>query len=316
MTKKKKILWIDDDDNWHNWANWFFGDRYDLEFSGGYEEARSRLSDASAFDLVILNVYLYSAIPNDLLGITLLEFLGELDYAPPVVVITANDKVWVEDRLRNLHPYRIIHKNQTFNPLDIRKCVDEILSNEGNESSEKKMHTSAVMAVVVDQKVIGNCFIAIDECSRDLVITCAHVLVKFQIEEGSVVSLVSSGSGTGGIKATVCWSRHPESDPKDWSAREDVAILKPLDQIPSEIIRLKLERSPDDSPKDGSFFGYCEQPRCRGDWFRKYFFSRSCHRGLHSNETPGTRINPTRAQWITRSNEGRKNLGHGSSCQG
>lgn len=106
--------------------------------------------------------------------------------------------------------------------------------------------------------------------NKTYAVTCAHVLkdIKPDYKEGESVELKPVPLDNT-LQAIICWMQAPNDvGPKNWNAKQDIAILRLEESLPSKLCPFKINQIPYNNA-ECMCFGFVERRGIKGDWLGK-----------------------------------------------
>lgn len=104
---------------------------------------------------------------------------------------------------------------------------------------------------------------------RYFIVTCAHVLQKLPQKPALNDYVFFRTTTNARVKGKLVIFNPPEKDPKDYSAKEDIAVCEMICENISEIVALEMRTSGLQELKGGSFFGFRSSSLRLGDWIKE-----------------------------------------------
>jgi hypothetical protein len=167
-------------------------------------------------------------------------------------------------------------------------------------------YTSGIVAVLsLDQAVIGTGFLI--WCREQwLIVTCTHVLQKLSLNSNSTVHLSHFNPDIGEFEAQVVKFAPPEKPPHQWSAYEDVSILRPTQPLGGDTLKPyplhngHLQPSLYPHGQQSLCFGYAQDRINRGDYISDLTFAHEVASGfiaLSNRSGRGVRPGVSGAPW-------------------
>lgn len=103
-----------------------------------------------------------------------------------------------------------------------------------------------------------------------LVVTCAHTLVRMDVSYGMSV-IIKPAHLDESIETSVCWMNTPSENEVNWTASEDIALLCPRanNEVIQKVRFQHLQVSVDYNDFGYSCFAYLQTYRPRGTWVKK-----------------------------------------------
>jgi len=151
MTKKAKILIVDDDEGIRNQLKWAFDDVYTVETAADVAQTKQKLIDFRP-DLITLDIAL-SPFAGDPDGIDLLADVVKLDPTAKVIMITG-----IDDKNKALEAVRLGAYDYYQKPIDIAEMKIIISRALGMQNLEREYRLLAAKVIQASayQNIIGN----------------------------------------------------------------------------------------------------------------------------------------------------------------
>ncbi|MCL4265786.1 MAG: trypsin-like peptidase domain-containing protein [Anaerolineae bacterium] len=187
-------------------------------------------------------------------------------------------------------PNDIVDVGADFSIFDVER--HNPLGNHTSEITQKNiaLYTQAILAIKDDMKVtVGTGFLA-QYAKNTYILTCAHVVHAFGKKEGDKVNVKFFASKKD-LQTEICWLRvPPNTNPNDWDAFEDIAVIKPVIASSSVRIPLTLRTKITSISEEYHCFAYVKTRRPRGVWIDHIRFGEKVDGGFIELEQQGKNV--------------------------